>query len=211
LNTLRRTLTAKHKPAAPAAFGACASLLLAAAPTPAAQIQSLTVTHTGARYKVDLQVKLQAPAAAAYAVFAAPGSLPQINPAVQEVDLLKRTGDDQARLYTEVRVCAALFCKTLHQVQEMHYAPRPDGGDLEADVLPGMSDFRYGHAQWHFRPDGPATQLHFTAEMEPAFWIPPLLGPWLVERSLHSEAERTSAGIERLARLPEVPPVPPKR
>ncbi len=181
------------------AFAGMTSLIGLMAPVHAAEIQSLQVTRDGSRYHVEMQVKLQANAAAAYAAFAAPGSLPLINPAVRKVQVLEHSADDHARLYTEVRVCALLYCKTLHQVQDMRYAPRPDGGDLHAEIQPAQSDFKYGRADWSFRPAGAATQLHFSTEMEPAFWIPPLIGPWLVERSLREEAERTSAGIERLA------------
>jgi hypothetical protein len=175
----------------------------------AADIHSLTVTRDGARYHVEMDVQLQAPAAAAYGVFATPGLLPRINPAVKQVQVLERPNDEQARIYTEVRVCALLYCKNLHQVQDMRYAPRPDGGDLHAQVLPEQSDFTYGRADWSFRPAPAAanTLLHFSAELEPAFWIPPLIGPWLVQRSLRDEAQRTSAGIEQLAR-PAGPPAP---
>jgi hypothetical protein len=180
---------------------AALSLLGAACATSAAEIQSLQVTRSGTRYHVDMEVRLQAPSAASYAVFAAPGNLPRINPAVRQVQLIEQHPDDQARIYTEVRVCALLYCKTLRQMQDMRYAARADGGDLHAEVLPARSDFSYGRADWQFRPAGAATQLHFSAELEPAFWVPPLIGPWLVERSLREEAERTSAGIERLATL----------
>lgn len=173
-----------------------------ASTTSAAEIQSLQVTRNGARYHVEMEVKLQAPSAASYAMFTAPGNLPKINPAVQKVQIIEHRADEQTRVYTEVRVCALFYCKTLHQMQDMHYAPRPDGGDLHAEVLPGLSDFRYGRADWQFRSAGAATHLHFSAELEPAFWVPPLIGPWLVERSLHEEAQRTSAGIEKLAALP---------
>jgi hypothetical protein len=179
---------------------ALALLLLAAAPARAATIEALSVRHDGPRYAVEMSVKLQAPPAASYAVFADPGSLPRINPAVQVVQVLQRGGEEQARIYTEVHVCAMLYCKLLHQTQDMRYSPRPDGGDLEAVVVPEASDFSYGLARWQFRPAGAATELHFHAELQPAFWIPPVIGPWLVERSLREEAERTSAGIERLAR-----------
>ena len=168
--------------------------------TQAADIQSLTVTRDATRYHVDLQVTLQAPAAAAYQAFANPANLPRINPNVQQVQVLERSNEQSARLYTEVRVCAMLYCKTLRQIQDMHYEARPDGGEMQAEVRPEASDFHYGHADWSFRPAGPNTQLHFTAELEPAFWIPPVIGPWLVERSLREEAERTSAGIEKLAK-----------
>ena len=185
-----------------------ALLLLACLPARAATIEALSVVHDGPRYRVEMEVKLQAPPAAAYAAFAAPGSLPRINPAVQTVQVLQRSGDEQARIYTEVHVCAMLYCKLLHQTQDMHYAARPDGGDLEADVVPEASDFSYGRAQWQFRPAGAVTELHFHAELQPAFWIPPVIGPWLVERSLREEAERTSAGIERLAQ-PQQPDAAP--
>lgn len=178
------------------------ALLACAYPASAAEIQSLHVAHDGVRYHVEMEVKLQAPSVASYAVFATPGDLPKINPAVQQVRVIGHRGDEQARVYTEVRVCALFYCKLLHQVQDMRYAPRSDGGDLHAEVLPAQSDFSYGRADWHFRPDGAATHLHFSAELEPAFWVPPLIGPWLVERSLREEAQRTSAGIEQLAGLP---------
>ena len=165
----------------------------------AAEIQSLEVTRSGARYHVEMEVKLQALSAASYSVFVMPGNLPKINPAVRQVQVIAQEAHDLARIYTELRVCALLYCKTLHQMQDMRYTPRPDGGDLHADVLPARSDFSYGRADWQFRPAGVTTHLHFSAELEPAFWVPPLVGPWLVERSLREEAERTSAGIERLA------------
>jgi len=182
---------------------ALSAFAVAVAPTTsAAEIQSLQVTRNGARYHVEMEVKLQAPSAASYAVFTAPGNLPKINPAVQQVQVIEHHPDALARVYTVVRVCALFYCKRLHQMQDMRYAPRPDGGDLHAEVLPAQSDFTYGRADWRFRPDGAATHLHFSAELEPSFWVPPLIGPWLVERSLREEAQRTSAGIEQLARLP---------
>ena len=195
--------------AAGARFCLALSLLAFASPISAAEIQSLQVTHNGARYHVEMEVKLQAPSAASYAVFAAPGNLPRINPSVQQVQVIAHHAEEQARVYTVVRVCALFYCKMLHQMQDMRYAPRPDGGDLHAEVLPALSDFSYGRADWRFRPAGAAAQLHFSAELEPAFWVPPLIGPWLVERSLREEAQRTSAGIEKLAALPTVPGAAP--
>jgi hypothetical protein len=183
-----------------AAAGILALLPLAGS---AADIQSLQVTRDNGRYHVEMQVRLHAAAPAAYAAFTDPARLAAINPAVQKVQVLEQPAEDRARLYTEVRVCAMLYCKTLHQVQELRYAPRPDGGDLRAEVLPEQSDFRYGHASWSFRAEGAETRMRFSAELEPGFWIPPVLGPWLVERSLREEAQRTSAGIELQAAAAE--------
>ena len=172
--------------------------VLACMPLAAAQIQNLKVDHAGGHYTVSMQVMLDVPAARAYAVFANPHNLSAINPAVQEVRELP-----EAQLYTRVRACAGLFCKTMRQQQQMRYAPRADGGHIWAQVIPGDSDMRSGSAQWEFRAIGQRTQLDFNADLEPAFWIPPFLGPWLVENSMRDEAQRTSVGIEQLARPPQ--------
>jgi hypothetical protein len=167
-------------------------------PVAAAEIQRLDVTRSGARYRVDMEVRLAASATLAYAVFSTPALLPKINPAVQKVEALAEPGAPQ-RYYTEVRVCVAWWCRTLHQVQDLRSSATAKGGDLRADVLPARSDLRFGHAEWQFVGDDRRTDLHAQLEVEPAFWVPPLIGPWLVERMLREQAEITSQGIERLA------------
>ena len=69
-------------------------------------------------------------------------------------------------------------------------------------VLPQMSDLRYGLARWRMSAcadDRRRTCLEFKAELEPDFWVPPLIGPWLIQRKLHQEAIVTAEGIEKLA------------
>lgn len=176
-----------------------AMLLLTSAHAAAADIQSLEVSREGARYRVDLHAVLEVPAAAAFAVFADAAKLPQINPAVKQVQVIAQLPGGGTRLFTSVHVCVLWYCRDLRQVQDMRYAPRADGGSMHADMLPLQGDFRDGRADWEFRATGSKTRLHFQAELEPAFWIPPLIGPWLVQRSLRDEAQRTSAGIEQLA------------
>lgn len=186
-----------------AALLACA---LFAGRAQAVQIDQLQVTQNGARYRLHMQLRLDAEPARAYAVFADHRNLPRINPAVRSVQALpvpaslQNTSD--ARLRTELRVCVSWFCRTLVQVQDMRHEPAADGGTLSAQVLPELSDLRYGLALWRIwncAPQAPAC-LSFEAELDPKFWIPPFIGPWLMERKLRAEAIQTSQGIERLAR-----------
>lgn len=69
---------------------------------------------------------------------------------------------------------------------------------MYASVLPG-GDLRSGRARWLFRDAGGRTDLRVTAELQPAFLIPPLIGPWVVKRWLRAETVQSSANIERLA------------
>jgi hypothetical protein len=178
-------------------------VLLVCAPlaAPAARIDSLHLAHDGDRYRVAMSVHLDVPASRAYAAFADPLHLPEINPAVRTVRVVAGgAGASPPQLYTEVHLCVLFLCRTLHQLQRMSYQPSANGGRMSADVLPAQSDLRYGHAEWNFQGEGATTRLDFTLDVEPKFWVPPLLGPWAIERTLRSQAERTSAGIERLAR-----------
>src|SRR3569833_221269 len=147
-----------------------------------------------------MEVQLNADAQRAYEVLADAALLPLINPAIRAARPLAEPGAER-RLYTEVRLCVVVFCHTLHQVQDMGGGAEQGGWTLTADVIPERSDLRYGHAEWHFTSAGGASDLHFRLEVEPAFWVPPFFGPWLVERLLREQAEITSAGIERRAAI----------
>lgn len=177
---------------------------IAAIPAAAFEIQSVDVRHDdGDRYHVAMRVTLDAPASDTYAVFADPARLREVNAAIREVQVLEELGPQLRRVRTRVRACVAFFCRQLQQVQDMRYQPSNDGGRIEAQVLPDRSDFRYGQASWTFSPcPTQRTCLAFDAELEPAFWVPPFLGPWLIQRKLRDEAIETSRGLERLARAP---------
>lgn len=169
----------------------------------AARVQQVKVDHVGARYRIDLSMRLDATPARAYAVFTDFRNLPRINPVVREEHVTPGDAPDVETLRTRIDACVVFFCRTLHQVQTVYLQPRADGGDMRADIIPALSDFRFGTAYWSFRPctdDAQQTCLHFRAQMEPAFWIPPLIGPWLIERQLREESVIAGEGIERLAR-----------
>lgn len=172
-------------------------------PAQAVEVHAVQVAHEGSRYRVTMQVTLDAPASASWRVFSDPMRLPQINPAVREVRVLERAGTAQPQVYTLVEVCVSLYCRRIEQVQQMQFVAQGPGGTVTADVLPALSDFRFGHARWSFADCQQRTCLQFEAELEPAFWVPPLIGPWLIERKLRAEALETSQGLERLARKAE--------
>ena len=152
-----------------------------------------------------VQALLDADAAEAFAVMAAFELLPQINPSVKKVRRLAtaEVGED---VYTEVRLCVALVCKLLWQVQNMRIQSDPQTHELTAVVDPELSNLRMGRASWRFEACEPGrTCLSFSAEMEPDFWVPPLIGPWVIKRTMREQAITTSEGIERLARVRAAP------
>jgi hypothetical protein len=165
----------------------------------AGSIDDLSVRRVADRYFIQLHAHLNARASAAYTVFADLANLPAINTDVRRIDITGGTGGAPLHLYTEIRACVLWYCRTIRETQEMTFRREPDGGDVVATVLP-RGDLRYGRAHWLFRAAGDQTDFEVTAELEPAFAIPPLIGPWLVKRWLRVETERSSENLEKLTR-----------
>ncbi|WP_020649346.1 SRPBCC family protein [Solimonas variicoloris] len=178
-----------------------AFLFLAAfsASAAAETVDRVEVTHGQSRYRIELQARLDAPLDDAYAVFRDFRNLPRINDAVEEVTALPAVQPGTERWRTTVRVCVSFFCSQLKQVQDVRDSRDAHGYRLDATVVPALSNLRYGTAAWRLDRCGAQTCLWFHAELEPDFWIPPLIGPWLIERAMQRQAKATAHGIEALA------------
>lgn len=162
------------------------------------EVQHVKVARDGEHYKLNMQVLLDADAEAAFRTMQDVNNLPQINPSVIKV-LPLHTASSGEDVYTQVHLCIAFVCRTLAQVQNMTHSSSEAGYLLQAIVDPERSNLKSGRARWHFSDCGEQqTCLAFEAELVPDFWVPPLLGPWLIQRSMKQEALVSSAGLERL-------------
>lgn len=162
----------------------------------AAGIVDLHVERTNDRYRLAMRMNLEMPARALRAMVTDYAHLSRLNPAITESEVLARSGG-VTRVRTVVQGCIAFFCFDVHQVQDVHALP---DGTILAVTVPSLSDFSYGRARWHILARGPnACRLDFKAVLVPSFWVPPLIGPWLIRYKMRQEALRTAAVLERLA------------
>lgn len=178
---------------------ACLLLLCVTAGARAESVEQLDIGRDDGRYRIELRATLNAPLADTYAVFSDFRNLPKINDAVESVEALPSPVAGLERWRTRVRVCISFFCSHLKQVQDVQDSRDGDVYRLVATVIPSMSNLRYGVAHWQLERCGTQTCLTFVAELEPDFWVPPLVGPWAIERTLRRQAHSTAAGIETLA------------
>lgn len=175
-------------------LGLCAAF--SAGGVQAADIQSVEFEQKEDRYIAKIQVRLAAPQPQAFAIMQDFSNLSKINPAVQEAEVTELM-PGTTRLHTKVKLCVLLVCREIKQVQDM----RTFGfGEMNARVLPGPSDLEYGYAYWRFTDCAGETCLLFRAEIDPKFWVPPVIGAWAIKRVLQEEAMTTSEGIERAVR-----------
>jgi hypothetical protein len=170
----------------------------------AAQVLGVNVTRAHGRFVIGMRIIIDAPPPAVFRALQDYPAMLRYNPDLRAVRVQPTGTPDRVRLFTTVHTCVLMFCKTLHQEQLMTATARADGGVLEARLLPRGGAFRAGYGRWTVIPcpAAPArTCLRARIELVPAFWVPPVLGPWVIRRKMLAEARRTSRGLEAVARL----------
>jgi hypothetical protein len=153
------------------------------------------VTEERGIYRVEVDTRLAVRPDWAWEVLTDYPRLGRVNEAIERSEVLERRGAEDYRVRTVTQACVYFFCKRIEQVQDVVQLA---DGRLLATVLPEYSDFRYGWARLYVWPEGDRTRVRVLAEVEPDFWIPPLIGPWLIKRKLRSEALETVLNLERL-------------
>jgi len=162
--------------------------------THASEAVETNVTHDAGVYTLTLNAGIDAPIDNVRDMLTAYDHLERVNPAVKESSVMYTFGPRSHRVYTRIEACVAFFCKRLLQVWDVRETP---GGDIMATIVPEASNFKSGHAYWILREVNGKTYLHFTTVIEPSFWVPPLIGPWLIRHTLRREALESIENLER--------------
>lgn len=164
----------------------------------AGEVLDISVQRDLQRYAVDIDARINAPVESIRVLLTDYPHLSRINDSIHRSEVLERISPQQHKVRIEARVCVGIFCKDLVQVQAVSQLP---DGSIFANIIAEESDFRYGIARWQFWPESNRTRMRFHSEIEPAFWVPPIIGPWLIQRALQAETLKSVANLERLAEM----------
>lgn len=167
----------------------------------AAELHQFEMVRTGNHYQFSIDATLEAAPRDVWRVLTDYRNLVGLTPAIRESEVLADAGPGEVRIRTVTRLCALLFCKNVRQVQRIR---EPRHGEFEAVAEAQGSDLAYGYAHWRVGGGlrGRAS-LTIRFDMEPAFWVPPLLGPLVVEMALERETRSLLEGIEQAVRKPD--------
>ena len=172
----------------------CLGLLLLPCLTQAGTIQDSSVSRDGDIYSLSVTARIEAPPARVYRSITDFSNLAAINTSIEESAVLESQGN-RRRVHSVIKVCILVFCKRVEQLQDVTLV---DSGTVVAVMVPGAGDFRSGDARWKITADGAATELQFSETFEPDFWVPPVIGTWLIERKLVREVAETAMHIEAM-------------
>lgn len=192
---------AAQHPSAPyhvlAGFLALGSVVVVAAA--AAEIKHAEIQHTGNRYVVAVDSHVATTPLRVRALLTDFDHFDRLHDTIVASELLDETTDGDHRVLIVARPCVFIFCKDISQIAAFRSISRTD---LRATMEPNATDFRFGELEWHLQPSGDGgTRVRFDAELEPAFWVPPVIGPWMLKYTLRSLATGVVENLEELAEV----------
>lgn len=172
----------------------------------AAEFYSLKVSRSGGIYSMAAEVYIAAPMPQVYRVLTDYDHLTRISGVIRKSYLVKRVDERTALVYTESQACVLFFCHTIKETQQVTETPPTD---IHSEAIPASSNVKLATSTWHLQPQGDGTLMQWSLSIEPEFWIPPLIGPALMEGEMRAEGEYSARGIEKLARQwAHLPPAP---
>lgn len=167
----------------------------------AGQVYVASVSHQSGSYLIEVDTLVQMDEPRVRALLTDYNQLGRVNPAIEVSEILLTRGPGNYRVRTVTDACVWFYCMRVHQVQDVIESP---DGTVTALVVPALSDFKYGYARLNLWQETDGTRILIRSEVEPDFWIPPLIGPWLIKRKLLSETLETVDNLEQLAKIPPV-------
>jgi len=174
-----------------------ATALLISSATDAATIERLEAAHTDHRYTLSFEVVLDAERAKVWQIMTDYENLPRLSKTITESHLLKVEHTPEHRVSITFHACVLIFCKTMKKVVDIEARPE---SEIVVTGVPELSDFSYSVEHWQVSAEGAQTRLRYHAEMVPDFFIPPIIGPWLVKSFLQREIRGIAAEVEALAK-----------
>jgi hypothetical protein len=171
--------------------------LLLAQAAQAATILDADVTRDDGRYGVTFDVRVDAAARKVRALLTDFAHLDRLSNTITEDRVVAPGPGGGLRLHLTFHACVLMvFCRDIRKTTDV----RTDHeGDILFTLVPAESDFGAGDETWHIEGDRRSTRLQYRASLVPTFFVPPLIGPWLVKRRIVDELETTVVRIETLA------------
>jgi len=177
-----------------------AGLLLPAFAQPA-EMRSVKVEYDDGYYYLESEVWFDVGRVAIFEVFLDWDLAEEYSSIIVEA---KNVGPDEfggMGYYIHNRGCILFFCKTALRngsVTSERYE------SINAIADPENSDFEVSEETWTFRIEGDGTIVRYELKMKPDFWIPPLIGPYMMKRKLRNEGGAAIDRIEQIAQRREV-------
>jgi hypothetical protein len=177
------------------------AIFLIGASASTATLNSIDVDRKGDVYSLVAETFLDATPEAISRVLLDYERFGRISNVYKEYGYLDPLPDGTPVVFTRMEGCLLkVFCKSMTRVEKLEVAS-PD--HIRTVTLPDRSDFKRSTSEWSLEPEADGTRMTYTLEMEPDFFVPPVVGPMLLKHTLKQDGGKVIDRIEDLAQAVE--------
>jgi uncharacterized membrane protein len=174
----------------------CISILLSG-PSISGELLELAVREKEGEYSLRIVVVMNAPADYVYQVITDYRNAYRINPAITSVKILPAERDDVTRVVSRSTHYVGMFAFEIEWAGDVVERRRQR---IDMTTVPKYSSFESGFSLWEISPQGDQTWVLHESTLKPKFFVPPLIGTYLVKKHMNNEALTTFHHIECHAR-----------
>ncbi len=170
--------------------------LLLGGPVAAYTLDDTSIQHSAGVYTVAFDMRLDADAVEVRALMTDYDRLDRLSDIVIKSRVLDILADGSKRIQLDVRACVWIFCRTVRRVEDVTTL---ENGDISTNALPERSDFSRAVERWRIEASHGGTRLRYDAQLAPNFFVPPILGPYLMKKAIRRELISAAQHLEALA------------
>ncbi|MFT6332238.1 MAG: hypothetical protein ACJAW3_000568 [Lentimonas sp.] len=163
----------------------------------AAEINSIKTKHKNGRFTIDAKLTISASPENIFRILTNYQNLPKISPKIISSKILKKSVKN-IKVRTVIKGCALFACKIIVNTQLVTSVPNEK---ITTITLPKESNLKFGKMIWIMKKNGNKTDVTYFAQIEPEFFIPPIIGSFLIKKSMKKEAEELMNNVEKAANI----------
>lgn len=171
-------------------------VLLISTGAQAAELRSVVVDRKDGVFSLVSEVWFDADTESLYEVFLNYDLAHQFSSFVVESRNLELDEQSRRQFFIRNEGCVWFVCRSFERIGHVEHVPYEY---IRSTADPELSDFHSSFESWEFTPDGEGTFVIYKFQFKPKFWLPPLIGPYVLQRKLESESGRALNRIEAIA------------
>jgi hypothetical protein len=161
----------------------------------ATEILAVDIDIDNGVYRMHGESIIEAPPEFVFDILADYDNFHRITGGVSESRYLEPDEDGVRVGYTRIDSCVLFYCRKFEKVERVWTNPP---SEIVTEIIPEKSDFVLNDTRWTLQSVEGGTLVMYDAEMDPDFWVPPVIGPWAFKKKLHDSAETIGWRIEYL-------------
>ena len=169
-------------------------LLLFSSTAFGAELRSVTLEKRDGIYFASSEVWVDAPRRHVYEVLADWNHARNFSTAIVESHNIDADEEGRPGFYIMNKGCVLFYCVT---VEREGFVERTPEELVRAVADAAKSDFHISDERWHIDVENHGTRVYYEMQMKPKFWIPPVIGPYVIKRKIGKKGFEVLERIER--------------